>query len=173
MRTTLPPTSKIDRLPRLIVWATAMIIWAASAFLGERRTNRRHIRQRYGALNINKLAHLVRNLMIIRAAHFLRPRTQSTRRQFASTGFRHSRGASSLRAIAGSRLRRFLNQGDLATRLTRFVQIVRNLDAYAREFLLRRAKNGVNRLAPLLALRPPHEPASSLTTRTPLLADSS
>lgn len=173
MRTTLPPTSKIDRLPRLIVWATAMIIWAAVVLLGERRANRRRIRQRYDALNITKLTHLVRNLMIIRAAQFLQRRNQPARRKFAPAGFRHGRGACSLRAAAGSRLRRFLNDGDLATRLTRFVQIARNLDAYVRQFLLRRAKNGVNRLTPILAVRPPHDVACSLTTRTPLLVDSS
>lgn len=173
MRTTHPPTSKINRLSRLIIWAQAILIWAAAVFLGESLINRRHIRQRYGALNIAKLAHLVRNLMIIRAAHFLRRRNVAPRRYFAPPGFRQRHRAFPLRAIAGSRLRRFLTQGNCATRITRFVQIVRNLDAFVRKFLVRRAQAGINRQSPIVMVQPARDRVHSLAAQAPLLADSS
>lgn len=173
MRTTQPPSSKIYSLPRLIVWAKAMIIWAAAALLGERSTNRRYIRQRYRALNLTKLTNLVRNLLIIRAAEFARPRAVGPWRDFAPSGFQRRRGICSLRAIAGSRLRRALSDGDLATRLKRFVHIVRNLDACVRKFLLRRVRNGLCRLNPLIAARPQAHALLLRPAQTPAPADSS
>lgn len=173
MRTTHPPTLKINRLPRLIVWAKAMIIWAAAALLGERIANRRHIRQRYRALSITKLTHLVRNLLIIRAAEFARRQPVRPWRDFAPSGFERRLGICRLRAIAGSRLRHALNDGDLATRIKRFVRIVTNLDAYARKFLLRRAHNGLGRFNPIIATRPQAHALSFRLSQTPAAADSS
>ena len=173
MRTTHPPTPTINRLPRLIVWATAMILWAAAVLLGERRINRRHIRQRYRALGLTKLTHLVRNLMIIRAAQLIRRRPSRPWRNFAPAGFRRRRGILRLRAIAGSRLRRLLNDGASPARVMRLIHIIRNLDAYVRRFLLHRGEHGMSRSTPIIAVRPPHETTRSLTQQTPLLADSS
>jgi len=173
MRTTHPPTFDRNRLLRLIVWAKAMVLWAAAALLGERIATRRHVRQRYGALTITKLTHLVRNLLIIHAAQFLRQQPVRPWRNFAPTGFQRRRGVCRLRAIAGSRLRRVLNDGDFATRLKRFVNIVRNLDVYARTFLLRRAHNGLGRFNPLIATRPQAQTLLLHPAQTPALADSS
>jgi hypothetical protein len=150
-----------------------MVLWGAAALLGERIATRRHIRQRYRALTITKLTHFVRNLLIIHAARYARHRAQRPWRNFAFTGFQRRHGICRIRAIAGSRLRRILNDGDLATRLKRFVHIVRNLDAYAREFLLRRAHNGLGRLNPLIATRPQAQALRLRTAPTPALADSS
>lgn len=173
MRTTHSPTSNINRLARLIIWAKAMVLWAAAALLGEQICKRRHIRQTYRALSITKLAHLVRNLMIIRAAEFLRHRPTRPWRNFAPSGFRRRRGPCRLRTIAGSRLRRVLTEGGLAARLARFVHIVRNLDAYVQKFLLRRAKNGLGRLNPLIVARPKAHALPLCPGQTPSPADSS
>jgi hypothetical protein len=172
MRTSQPINAR--RLARLIVWAQAMIVWAAAAMLGDWRPHRRHIRRRYGALSLTKLTHLVRNLLIARVAQLVRRRRPPLPwRDFSQPGFRRQRRRTALRAIGGSRLRRFMSEGSLAQRLARLVQIVRNLDYYTRAFLLRRANNGVNRLTPLLPVRPPHDSARTLATPTPLPADSS
>lgn len=150
-----------------------MLLWTAGALLGERIAKRRHIRQRYHALSIAKLTHLVRNLLIIRAAQFVRHRPPAPWRNFAPAGFQRRRGICRLRTIAGSRLRHFLSQGDLATRLMRFVDIVRNLDAYARKFLLRRARLGLSRLNSLIAARPQAQALPLHPAHTPAPADSS
>lgn len=150
-----------------------MVLWAAAALLGERITNRRHIRQRYRALTITKLTHLVRNLLLIHAAPFARRQSVRPWRDFSPSGFQRRRGMCRLRAIAGSRLRRALNDGDLATRLKRFVDIVRNLDAYTQKFLVRRARNGLSRLSPLIATHPQADALPSRAAQTPAAADSS
>jgi hypothetical protein len=173
MRITHPPALNRHRLARLIVWAQALVLWAAAVLIGERIGNRRHIRQRYRALTIDKLARLVRNLLIIRAAEFVRLRPAPPWRDFAPAGFQRRRGLCRLRAVAGSRLRRVLNEGDLAARLMRFVHIVGHLDAYARTFLLRRARNRIGRLNPLIAARPRAHVLPLHWAQTPSPADSS
>jgi hypothetical protein len=173
MRTTQPPTLNDNRLPRLIIWAKAMLLWAAAVMLGERIAPRRHLRQRSRALSITKLTHLVRNLLIIRAAEVVRHRPPAPWRNFAPAGFLHRRGRCRLRTIAGSRLRRLLNEGDLAARLMRFVHIVRNLDACARKFLLRRARSGLGHLNSLIVTRPQAHALPLRPAHPPAPADSS
>lgn len=153
-----------------------MIVWAAAALFGELFADRRRIRQRFGLLAIGRLTHLVRNLMIARGAQLLPPSARRRRvpRNFAPTGFRlRARPRNILRSIAGGRLRRFLNAGDLATRLVRLIQVLSDFDRYVRAFLLRRGQRGVTRLIRVLLVRPPHDAARSLAAPTPALADSS
>jgi hypothetical protein len=161
------------RLARLIVCAQAMLAWAAAVLFGDLVASRRRIRQRYGLLSIDKLTALIRNLMIARAGEqFGKPRRQH--RRYAPPGFRRrARARNPLRSIAGSRLRRFLREGDGAARFARLAHILSHLDAYVRAFLERRARNGINRLIALVAARPPHEPLRHLAAHTPALADSS
>jgi hypothetical protein len=173
MRTTHPPILPKRYLLRLIVWAEVMVVWAATVLLCERAATRRHMRQRYGFISIEKLTRLVRNVMIVRAAQFLPRRSPRPWRAAARSGFRHRPLRMRLRSVAGSRLRRFLQAGSFTRRLTRLVHIVRNLDAFVRKFLLRRAENGVNRLSPLIVARPPQDAIQTRPAQTPALADSS
>jgi hypothetical protein len=158
-----PPLINSHRLARLIVYAQAMLARAAAVFFGELIANRRRIRQRYRLLSLDKLAHLVRNLMIARAAAlFGQRRPRRPQRNDAPSGFRRrTRARSALRAIAGSRLRRLLSSGDAAAGFAKLTHILRNLDAYARAFLAPRAKNGVNCL---LAIIPTHPPRAHVCT---------
>lgn len=170
-----PHPINAHRLARLIVCARGMIVWAAAVFFDGLFANRRRIRQRFGMLSIDKLTRLVRNLMIARTAQIAgvrrlrRPHRDDTRSGFR----RRKRARKVLRSIAGSRLRRFMKQGGDAERFARLIHMMHNLDAYARSFLLRRAANGVNRLVPILPVRPPHDAVRALAAPMPALADTS
>ncbi len=163
------------RLARLTLRALAILVWAAGALFGNARANRRHIRQRYGALSLGKLTHMVRDLLLIRAARFQRaPLVLKHWRIYAQPGL-HRRKAprNKLRSIAGGRLRRFMNHGSLTQRLARLIQIVRNLDIYARRFMLRRVRNGVTRLLAIGLTHPSQEILRDMRAPKPLPADSS
>ena len=170
-----PPHSNVHRLARLILCARAMIIWAAAVLFDGLIPSRRRIRQRYGMLSIDRLTRLVRILLVARAGQMIVKRREARSfRDAAGPGFRRRvRPRNVLRSIAGSRLRRFMRHGGDAERFARLVRMLNNLDAYARAFLLRRAENGVNRLAPVLAVRPPHDAARTLFAPSPAPADSS
>jgi hypothetical protein len=171
----LPKPVSNHRLARLIVCARALIVWAAAVFFESLFANRRRIRQRYRMLSIDKLTHLVRNLMIARVAQLAR-RNPSRHCRFddARPGFRRrARTGNLLRSIAGSRLRRFLDAGDVAARFALLIRILANLDAYVRPLLLRRALRGINRLTAVVAVRPPHDALRTLAAPFPALADSS
>ena len=171
-----PPPINAHRLARLIVLARAVIVWAAAVFFESLIPSRRRIRQRYGMLSIDKLTRMVRNLLIARVGQLARGRSTTMRRprNYAPPGFRRRmRARNLLRSIGGGRLRRFMNAGGDAARFARILQIVGDLDTYARAFLLRRAENGVNRLMPLLAIRPPHARGNTLGAPAPACADTS
>lgn len=172
---TKPPPINPHRLARLIVLARAMIVWAAAVLFENIVPSHRRIRQRYGMLAIGKLTRLVRNLLIARASQLASGRSRMRRpRNHAPTGFhRRMRARNPLRSIGGARLRRFMNAGGDAARFARLLQIIGDLDAYARDFLLRRAENGVNRLLPLLLSRPMQDAPRSLAAPTPALANTS
>jgi hypothetical protein len=152
-----------------------MIVWSAAVFFGSLIPSRRRIRQRYGMLSIDKLTRAVRNLLIARAGQLATRRwAKEKTRDYASSGFRRRvRARNILRSIGGARLRRFMIAGGVAARFARLLQILGNIDAYVRAFLLRRASNGVNRLKPLLAVRPPHEPVRTQAAPVSICADTS
>lgn len=173
MRTPQPITD--HRPARLTLWALSILVWAASALFGDARAKSRHIRQRYSALSIGKLTHMVRNLLLIRAARFqCAPLRLKHWRIYTPPGF-HRRKAprNKLRSIAGARLRRFMKHGSLVQRLTRLIQIVRDLDAYARRFVLRRARHGLTRLLAIRMTRPSQHVLNDMCAQAPLPADSS
>jgi len=173
MRTPQPITD--HRLARLTLWALSILVWAAGALFGNGRAKRRHIRQRYGALSIGKLTHMVRNLLLIRAARFQRaPLMLKHWRIYTQPGFHRRRAPrNKLRSIAGGRLRRFMTHGSLMQRLARLIRIVRNLDLYARRFMLRRVRNGATRLLAIQLTRAVQEAASGTRAPQPLPTDSS
>ena len=126
-------------------------------------------------LTIDKLTRMVRNLMIARAGQMIgRPRPRQRARNHAPCGFRRRmRARSRLRSIGGARLRRFMKAGNDRQRFARLIAMMNALDAYARAFLLRRAENGMNRLLPLLAVRPPHDASRAQAAPTLVGADTS
>lgn len=152
-----------------------MIVWAAAIFFESLFANRRRIRQRYGALSIGKLTKLVRNLLLIRAAEFVSRSIRHTPwRNYAPAGFTRSKHPRSLlRAIAGARLRRYLNAGSLSARFARLIRVLSDLDAHARKFLLRRAQRGLHRFIAMLLVRPPHDAARTLAAPHAACADTS
>lgn len=152
-----------------------MIVWAAAVLFENLVPSRRRLRQRCGMLSIDRLTRVVRNLMIARAGELLGARRAQRRsRTFAPPGFcRRMRARNILRAVAGARLRRFMSAGDDVARFTRLLRILGDLDAYARAFLFRRAKSGVNRLLPVFAVRPPRAPLRSQARPAPAAVNSS
>jgi hypothetical protein len=169
-----PKPINAHRLARLIVWAQAMIVWAAAVFFGDAVCKRRHIRQRYRLLSLDTLARLVRNLMIARAVELFSVRRGRAPSKYLPPGFRRRRRLGNiLRQAAGARLRRFLRAGDFAARFARLAQIIANIDEYCRKFLLPRARRGLTRLYAILLVRPPHDPARSLAAPAIAFADSS
>jgi hypothetical protein len=148
------------RIARLIAWLQAMLAWAASVLFAETaRANRRHIRQRYRFLSLDPLARLVRDLAVLRATEFThlrsRPRLRGVRNA-AECGFRRrtTRGAWR-RAIAGSRLRKALKHRDPAQRIQLLLAALADIDAFARRYLIARAKRRLTRLFPILIFAPP------------------
>lgn len=55
------------RFARLIAWAQAMLAWMALALFSAPAINRRHIRQRYRLLSLDRLERFVSAAAIIRA----------------------------------------------------------------------------------------------------------
>lgn len=147
----------------------------AAAYFGNLVTNRRHVRQRYRLLSLDKLAHLVRNLMIARAALlFGKPRPTRSTRDHARRGFRRRiLIGNGLRAIAGSRLRRQLNGGDDLSRFTRLAHMLWNLDRYTETFFKRRVQHGLTRLLPIVLAHAIADSPRCLSAPTPLQADTS
>jgi hypothetical protein len=166
------------RIARLIAWLRAMLAWAASVlFADTARPSRRHIRQRYRFLSLDPLARLVRDLAIVRATDLVhlrsRPRSRGVRNA-AAHGFRRrtTRGAWT-RTIAGSRLRNALKHRDPAQRIHRLLAAIADIDAFARRYLVPRAKRRLTRLFPVLMFAPAAAPLVSCTAPDPCAADTS
>jgi hypothetical protein len=137
-------------------------------------SRRRHIR-RYGFFDLARMRGLVRNLIIIRAGQLV-PRRAASRRCFgnAASGVRQrTRPRCLYRAAAGARLRRRLRaRGGQAAVIAHLLAVLADIDALAAG-VARRFRRRLTRLFPLVAVRPPHEAASSLAAPAPWFADSS
>jgi hypothetical protein len=171
-----PPTPlSPNRLARLIVCAQVFFVWAAAAYVGNLAPNRRHIRQRFRLLSLDKLAQLVRNLMIARAALlFVKPRPRRATRDHARSGFRKRiRMRKGLRAIGGSRLRHHLNGGDDLSRFTRLAHMLWNLDRFTETFFKHRARNGLTRLLPIVLVHAIADALCCLSAPTAFQSDTS
>jgi hypothetical protein len=119
------------------------------------------------------LVRAARNLIIIGAAQFSRPRRPSVWRDFARSGFHRRNKGCSLRAIGGVWLRRRLNaRGGVIAQAKHLIQVMRHFRALAGAFA-RRRRSGLTRLRPLVLATPLAQPAVSLNVAAPLAADSS
>ncbi|MEZ5958152.1 MAG: hypothetical protein R3C27_13185 [Hyphomonadaceae bacterium] len=131
-----PPLITNHRLARLAVWLLALLAWFALGGHGSERQRRR------AETSFTKIERAVRNLIIIRAAQLLPPRTTRPRRRH---GFKPPRIR--LRAVAGVWLRRRLRtRGDLVTRAAQLLAALRNWREFAGALARRRA-GGLTRLA--------------------------
>jgi hypothetical protein len=173
-----PPIFNPHRFARLIAWVLAMLAWAAVIFSTNAPSpNRRHIRQRYRALALDKFERLIRALAIIRVCEILHvraPKHARIIRNAARAGFRRrtERGAY-MRALAGARFRKALKHRDPAQRIQRLLSAIANLEAFVLRYLLARAKRRLTKLCAILICAPPAAVLVSLASPAPCAADSS
>jgi hypothetical protein len=157
------------RVRRLALWALAMLQWIAAIVFADRQVSLRHIKQRADAICLHALTRLVGNLIIARALLIARPRRRLIHywrhgRDLRRTHFR--------RSLFGSKLRRALNDKDLARHIAKLIAALRNLDRHARRLAhcMRHSRRRLWRAQPAMA------PAATIfgaPVRLPALADSS
>jgi len=160
-----------QRLARFITWARLMLGWIAMLMVSTGfKPDPRRLR-RYGHLSLDRLARMVRNLIIIRACQIMpAPRLRAPpRRNVAPAGFtRRLERRQFLRSFAGSRLRRALRARDPATRISVLLAALRDIDVLARL-----VKRRLTRLRPVQPTEPPHDALRTLAIHAPCAADSS
>lgn len=171
------PASTVSphRFARALVWARLMLMWLARFVFGDARLPKwRHVVQRHEYASLDRLARLVRNLIVVRAVKLARLRRRPrTLRDFARPGFRrrmHPRQI--VRAAFGARLRRALRHRDPLQRLARLLDALANLDVHAAACALR-AKRGLTRLHALSSIAPPPVALAAGAGCAPQPADSS
>lgn len=171
-----PPIISAHRFARLLAWARLALAWAAMMLFSDDAPllDLRRCIRRFRLLSLDRLARMVRNLVIVRAAQMAGPRARRrTARSFAPPGFaRRKRPARILRSCGGSALRRALRDRDPARRMTRIIQALRDIDQWARK-LVRRLRRGLTRLRPLVMRRPPSSLVCSLAAPAAFAADTS
>ncbi|MBC7769728.1 MAG: hypothetical protein H7124_13185 [Phycisphaerales bacterium] len=164
-----PTTSNTEhrRLARLIAWARLALVWFAMLMFAAAPPRNRRRLGRFALLSLDDLARLVRNLILARAAQLagVGRAKRAPCRNYAPSGFsRRLRPRQVARSLAGSRLRRALRHRDRATRISILLAALRDLDAHARNVARK-----LTRLAPIIALQPPHHAVRTLA-RLPLVA---
>lgn len=170
------PLLNPNRIARLISWAVAMLSWIALALCGERFTGRRHVRQRYGFVSLASLTKLLCALAMIRAAEMAPARPLASRkiRNAAPAGFRRRvNRAVQMRAILGSRLRKALAAPTAHGRIGRLIAAFRDLDGFARRYLLPRALKRLTKLHAVIMVAPAVDPVCTLSAPTLASADTS
>lgn len=162
-----------NRIARLISWAVAMLSWIV--LCGERFTSRRHVRQRYRFVSLTWLTKLLCALAMIRAAEMAPQRTPSRKiRNAAPPGFRRRINRPGVnRAILGSRLRKALAAPTAHGRIGRLIAAFRDLDGFARRYLLPRAIRRLTKLHAIVMRAPPMDAVRTLSTPALAAADTS
>jgi hypothetical protein len=171
-----PPLLNPNRIARLVSWAVAMLSWIALALCGARFTSRRHVRQRYGFVSLAWLTKLLGALAMIRAAEMapVRPPPSRTMRNAAPAGFRRRiNRPGQMRAILGSRLRKALAAPTAHGRICRLIAAFRDLDGFARRYLLPRALKRLTKLHAVLMVAPAADPVRTLSAPPLASADTS
>jgi|SRR5690606_6250097 len=167
------PLLNPNRTARLISWAVAMLSWIV--LCGERFTSRRHVRQRYRFVSLARLTKLLCTLAMIRAVE-MAPRCPSPRRlrNAAPTGFRRRIDRAGLmRAILGSRLRKALAAPTADGRIGHLIAAFRDLDGFARRYLLPRAIRRLTKLHAIVMHAPPAVTVRTLSAPALATADTS
>jgi hypothetical protein len=163
------------RLARLVAWALAMLAWVAHALLGESAPHRRRLRQRGGFFSLDRLARFACRLALARAAEIvgLRSRPRAIRNT-APSGFRRRTAPRALlRACIGSRLRKALKRGDIATRIRVLRAALSDIDAFARRYAVPRALRRLTKLCAIVPIAPSGAALLGAPAPSPAVADSS
>ncbi|HYD89225.1 MAG TPA: hypothetical protein VEA80_17230 [Vitreimonas sp.] len=138
----------LHRRARLIAWALAMLTWMAQVLFADAPFTQRHARRRGPRMSLAGLTHMVRQLIIVRAADLARQRPKS-RFNFHYRGYDRTPRAV-IRAVIGARVRRMLKRDDLAARIGVLIHALNHLDQYA-SIVARRLRRRLTRLWPILA----------------------
>jgi hypothetical protein len=131
METPRRPHLTQHRRRRLVLWALAMLAWIASVFAGIAPT-RRHLSQR-GAMSIHRLARMVKQLVLLRAADIAGLK-RKTRPPLLFKRGRDMRRRHIMRSMVGSRLRRALDHRDPVARIAILIDALTHLDDWAARF---------------------------------------
>jgi len=167
--------SKERKLARLIAAAWLVLAWIAAALFSEALPiNRRHIKQRYRWLNLDRIAGVIACLVVARAGHLMHKLNARSQRDYARAGFaRRMRRGHMLRTLIGARLRKALKYPNVTQRYARLLHVLTHIDLWTQR-MIRRLHRGTTRIRPLIAVRPPHQPARSVARLcAPALNDSS
>jgi hypothetical protein len=159
MKTQARPINS-HRLARGIRWAQAMLAWLALLLCTDIvRTDRRHIRQRYGRIRrLHQIERFLAALLINRAVEIapLPKHPGRPSRNAAPAGFRRRLvHKPSFRVMLGSRLRKALRHRDLLQRLQRLWAAFADIDALARRYVVPRVRCRLTRICPILITAPP------------------
>lgn len=165
--------SNEHRLARLVAWTAAVLAWlilGAPAFT----TAQRRRRARLAHVSAERFAHLVRDLIIIRAAQLMSAPLHRRRPDFTPAGFARRRTTHApRRAIAGVWLRRRLKvRGGFTDKLVHLLGVLRDYRALGAQLAARRRKR-LTRRTPIIMTRPAAHCVRSLAHPAILAADSS
>lgn len=158
---------------RYVLWVQVLLVWAAT-LLVPLRPSARHLRQRGWFACTHRLAGLVRNLIVLRAAELARvDRRPPIARNDARPGFRRRmRVRHLLRAATGAQLRRALRHRCDGKRLSILLDALADLETHAAT-LARRARRGLTRLRPVMLVRPSPCALGGVLSAAPAPADTS
>jgi hypothetical protein len=119
------------RRARLIAWTLAVLAWLAWVFSAGGAPNRRHMRQRYGFISLDRLARNIALLIIVRAAEIGGVKRYRSNPFFSRLRGRHRWPRHVTRSIIGARQRRALRHSDVTTRVAILTGALHRLDAWA------------------------------------------
>lgn len=158
------------RRARLIAWALAMLLWMASVLFAGAAFTDRHARRRGARMSLERLARMVKLLIVSRAADFAR-----MRRRARYVCFQHGRDLTPrglIRAVIGARVRRALKRKAIDETIAVLIDALRRLDTHAAIVALRMRRR-LTRRTPILAGPAPSPPAAFFAARRAVFADSS
>lgn len=164
-----PPIIAEHRRKRLTLWALAVLGWLHGILFGDRAISVRQLNQRFHHILFEDLTRTAIAVLIARTLQVLPP---ARHRVQAWKYGRSLRRAHFMRSVLGARLRRHFNHKDIATRIARLTDMLRNLDKHAAH-LARRIRGGLRRLWRKL---PPIAPATLILgapASSPAFANSS
>lgn len=156
-----------------------MLEWlAAFIFCNAFETKERRIRQRSGRVALGWAYRLLRAMVIVRALALAgvarRPRPRPLPRNTAPAGFRRRVGRSHfVRAGFGRRAHKALRARDAFERIRLLIAAFKNLDSFARRYVVARMRRGLTRIDAIVMHAPPAEAVRALAAPTPAFADTS
>ncbi len=173
MRAPRQPISSHHRFMRLCAWFGALLAWFARGALCATPADRRHT-ARYQRVRVGHLVCALRDLIVIRAAQMMPPRSPRAPINYAAPGFaRRIAGSPSLRTILGSDLRRRMKvRGGLIAHAVHLIAMLAHIDAFAAR-IVRRLHAGATRVRPLIIVAPPATATRAHEPSAPCAADTS